>query len=133
MAAATLSATLTATLSVTLTAALLCAPLAARADAAPTDMQKTATKLQNDLDQALSESNFDALRRVVLRNDAAVLVDAANESAQGHRPKRGPLHKAEKDLEKAFSSGLLETDDAAQLNLDLADYKDAVKNKHSKK
>lgn len=109
---------------------LLCASPAAHAADRAANMQKTALKLQSDLDQALSESNFDALRRTVLRKDAATLVDAANTRAQGHRPKRGPLHKAEKDLEKAFSSGLLNADDAAQLNLDLADFKDAVKNKY---
>lgn|GEM_PF-1325999 len=113
-------------------ALLLCASPAARAANRAANMQKTALKLQNDLDQSLSESNFDALRRMVLRKDAATLVDAANARAQGHRPKRGPLHKAEKDLEKAFSSGLLNTDDATQLNLDLADFKDAVKNKYHK-
>uniref|UniRef100_A0A7V5CUD4 Lipoprotein n=1 Tax=Acidobacterium capsulatum TaxID=33075 RepID=A0A7V5CUD4_9BACT len=110
--------------------ALLCASPAARAANRAANMQKTALKLQNDLNESLSESNFDALRRMVLRKDAATLVDAANTRAQGHRPKRGPLHKAEKDLEKAFSSGLLNADDAAQLNLDLADFKDAVKNKY---
>jgi hypothetical protein len=114
-------------------ASLLCFCWPAKAANRAANMQKTALKLQNDLEQSLSESNFDALRRVVLRKDAATLVDAANARAEGHRPKRRPLHKAEKDLEKAFSSGLLNTDDAAQLNLDLADFKDAVKNKHHKK
>jgi hypothetical protein len=114
-------------------ASLVCGSSVAHAADRAANMQKTALKLQSDLDQSLSESNFDALRRAVLRKDAATLVDAANVKAQGHRPKRRPLHKAEKDLENAFSSGLLNTDDAAQLNLDLADFKDAVKNKYRKK
>src|SRR5579875_300215 len=108
-----------------LSMAMLCTARPAKAAVPTTPLQKAAVKLQSDLEQALSESNFDALQRVTLQKDAAVLVDAANVRAHGHRPKRGPLRKAEKNLEKAFSSGLLKTDDAAQMNLDLADYKDA--------
>ena len=111
-----------------LSAAMACAPLAARG-ATLTPMQQTANKLQSDLEQALSESNFNALQRAALEQDATTLVAAANEHAAGHRPKRKPVKKAEKDLQNAFASGLLQVDDAAQLNLDLADFKDAGKKK----
>ena len=98
----------------------------------PTPLQKAAYKLSADLDQALSQSNFDALARQSIREQANVLVQSADQLATGVKPKHKKIHEAEKKLINAFSTGLFEVDEAAQLNLDLADYQDAAK-PHKKK
>lgn len=113
------------------------ASLAVQAPALPTPtaLQKAATKLSSDLDQALSQSNFDALARQSIREQAIVLVQAADQLASGVSPKHKAIkgmHEAEKKLLNAFSTGLFEVDQAAQLNLDLADYQDAAKPPHKK-
>lgn len=110
------------------------ASLAVQAPALPTPtaLQKAATKLSSDLDQALSQSNFDALARQSIREQAIVLVQAADQLASGSKPQHKAMHEAEKKLLNAFSTGLFEVDQAAQLNLDLADYQDAAKPPHKK-
>lgn len=121
-------------------ALLLCAPLAfaqsetANAASAQTQaqmqltpLQKAAQKLSDDLDQALSQSNFNALARQSIREQAAVLVEAANQLAAGQHPKHKDVRRAEKKLMNAFDTGLFEVEQDGQLNLDLADYQDAAK------
>lgn len=92
-----------------------------------TPLQKAAQKLSDDLDQALSQSNFDALARQSIREQAAVLVEAANQLAAGEHPKNKDVHRAEKKLMKAFDTGLFEVEQTGQLNLDMANYQDAAK------
>jgi hypothetical protein len=105
---------------------LLAAPLSLFADSI-TPMQAAALQLQGDLNQALDHSSFNANQRYTLSQDAAGLVKAANERAQGGRLNRRNLRKDAEGLLKAFDSGSFQVGDISMLISDFNQFKKSIR------
>jgi len=107
-------------------ATLLAAPLPIFA-ANMTPMQAAARQLQTDLTQALEQSSLNARQRYHLSQDAAVLVKASDQRAQGLRMNRRELRNSAKALLKAFESGSFQVGDVSMLNSDFNQFKQSIR------
>ena len=109
-------------------ATLLAAPLPIfAANANMTPMQAAARQLQTALTQALEQSSLNARQRYHLSQDAAVLVKASDQRAQGQRMDRRELRNSAKALIKAFDSGSFQVGDVSMLNSDFNQFKHSIR------
>lgn len=105
---------------------LLTLPLSLFADSM-TPMQTSARQLQSDVNQALDHSSFNARQRYAISQDAAGLVKAADERAQGRHMDRRELRNNAKALLKAFDSGSFQVGDVGMLDSDFNQFKKSIR------